>query len=246
MTEQNIQEQIKGHKLMKNVMSLSLGLIVLGFSTPSMANVVIVDSYVILNAVSEGAAVAGQKYYDVKRDSGAVNPDFNNSDLGTFNILSTPVTVGGTTYSGGSLLQLKGAEIKTTATGGDYQNANNFGRMFYAITPSSVSPNSFTQFDLGFRGEAPVYPNYKWDTTGATVNLLSSVSTPGTYRLTVYFESNGSWWNGSSQQFFGISPDNNGGSNYSATFTAIPEPSSASSVALGAAGLLALRRRRKN
>lgn len=216
----------------------------LALSTPALANVVIVDSYVILNAVSEGASFSGQKYYDVKRDSGTVNPDFNNSDLGTFNILSTPVTVGGTTYAGGSLLQLKGAEIKTTATGGDYQNANNFGRMFYSITPSNTNPTSFTQFDLGFRGEAPVYPDYKWDTTGSTVNLLSSVSTPGTYRLTVYFESNGSWWNGSSQQFFGISPDNNGGSNYSATFTAIPEPSSASLLVLGAAGLLAHRRRR--
>lgn len=224
--------------------SFSVGLM-LATCSSTWANVVIVDSYVILNAVSEGATAAGQNYYDVKRDSGAVNPDFNNSNLGTFNILSTPVTVGGTTYAGSSLLQLKGAEIKTTATGGDYQNANNFGRMFYAITPSNINPTSFTQFDLGFRGEAPTYPDYKWDTTGATVNLLSSVSTPGTYRLTVYFESNGSWWNGTSQQFFGISPDNNGGSNYSATFTAIPEPSSASLMALGAAGLLALRRRRK-
>ena len=216
----------------------------LATSSATWANVVIVDSYVILNAVSEGATTAGQKYYDVRRDSGAVNPDFNGNNLGTFNILSTPVTAGGTTYAGGSLLQLKGAEIKTTASGGDYQNANNFGRMFYAVTPSTVDPTSFTQFDLGFRGEAPVYPDYKWDTTGATVNLLSTVSTPGTYRLTVFFESNGSWWNGSSQQFFGISPDNNGGSNYSATFTAIPEPSSASLLTFALSGLLALRRRR--
>lgn len=211
---------------------------------PVRANVVIVDSYVILNAVSEGASSAGEKYYDVKRDSGAVNPNFNSSNLGTFNILSTPVTTGGITYSGGSLLQLKGAEIKTQASGGDYQNANNFARMFYAITPDGVNPSSFTQFDLGFRGTAPAYPDYKWDTTGATVNLLSSVSTPGTYRLTVYFDSNGSWWNGSSQQFFGITPDNNGGANYSSTFTAIPEPSSATMVAFGTAALLGFRRRR--
>lgn len=216
----------------------------LGLSNPARANVVIVDSFVILNAVSEGASFAGQKYYDAKRDSGLVNPNFHTANLGTFNILSTPVTTGGTTYSGGSLLQLKGAEIKTQASGGDYQNANNFARMFYAITPDNVNPTSFTQFDLGFRGESPAYPDYKWDTTGASVNLLSSVSTPGTYRLTVYFESNGSWWNGSSQQFFGIPSDNNGGTNYSATFTAIPEPSSATMLAFGTAALLASRRRR--
>jgi len=207
-----------------------------------LADVVIVDSYVILNAVSAGATNAGLKYYDVKRDSGSVNPDFNNSNLGTFNILSTPVTVGGITYAGDSLLQLKGAEIKTTASGGDYQNASNFGRMFYAITPSNINPTVFTRFDLGFRGEAPSYPNYKWDTTGASVNLFSFVSTPGTYRLTVYFDSNGSWWNGT-QNFFGIT-DNNGGSNYSATFSVIPEPSSSLLMGLGLASLVALRLRR--
>ena len=239
---------------MKNKLIFLSILFLATFTKPSHANVVIVDSYVILNAVSEGASFSGQKFYDVKRDSGTTNPDFNAANLGTFNILSTSVTVDGTTYTGGSLLQLKGAEIKTLASNGDYQNANNFARMFYAVTPSNENPTGFTQFDLGFRGENPAYPDYKWDTTGATVNLLSTVTTPGTYRLTVYFESNGSWFGdpdgggplGLQQNFFNIAADNNGGANYSATFTVVPEPSTVSLVALGAAGLLALRRRRKS
>ena len=226
---------------MKKLIALALMVMFIGgvFQNAS-ANVVIVDSYVILNAVSEGATVSGQNYFDAKRDI-PENPNFTGS-LGTFNIEGFSVTIGGTTYAPNSVLQLKGAEIKTESTGGDYQNANNFARMFYTVTQSSVNPTSFTQFDLGYRGEQP-YPINKWDTTGATINLLDGL-TAGTYRLTVYFESNGSWWNGSSQQFFGIAPDNNCGTNYSATFNVVPEPSSASLMALGAAGLLALRRRR--
>lgn len=218
-----------------------------------LANVVIVDSYVILNAASEGATFAGQNYYDVKRDSGPVNPNFGGS-LGTFNISSSSAIVGGVTYSANSILQLKGAEIKTESTGGDYQNANNFARMLYAITPSSEIPTStsFTQFNLSYQGEQP-YPINKWDTTGVTFNLLSGLTENGTYRLTVYFESNGSWFGDpdgagplvGQQNFFNIAPDNNGGTNYSATFNVIPEPASSLLMGLGLAGLLALRKNRK-
>jgi hypothetical protein len=75
------------------------------------------------------------------------------------------------------------------------------------------------------------------------VNLLQGLAV-GSYKLTAYFETNGSYFT-SSQQFYSISPDNNGGSNYVATFDVVPEPSTGMMMGLGIAGLLVVRRFRK-
>ena len=229
-------------KLMKCIL---VGLVFVGSNQWSRAGVNIVDDFVILNALGTGATFSGQNYYDVKRNTTLLNPDFNGANLGTFNILSTAVTIGGNTYSAGGLLQLKGAELKTdVAPTGDYQNSNNFARMAYSITPVGTSPSSFTLLNLGFNGENPSYPNYKWSTTGQTTNLLDGLAV-GSYQLAVYFETNGSYWTGS-QQFYSINPDNNGGANYVASFNVVPEPSTGTLMGLGIAGLLVVRRIRKN
>ena len=228
-------------KLLKFIV---VGLVVVGSNQWSRAGVNIVDDFIILNALGTGAAFSGQNYYDVKRDASLVNPNFNGANLGTFNILSTAVTIGGNTYSAGGLLQLKGAELKTdVAPTGDYQNSNNFARMAYSITPAGTSPSSFTLLNLGFNGENPSYPNYKWSTTGQTTNLLDGLAV-GSYQLAVYFETNGSYFT-SSQQFYSINPDNNGGANYVATFNVVPEPSTGLLMGLGFAGLLTVRLLRK-
>ena len=233
-------------KLMKCIL---IGLVFVGSNQWSQAGVNIVDDFVILNALGTGATFSGEKYYDVKRNTTLLNPDFIGANLGTFNILSTAVTIGGNTYSAGGLLQLKGAELKTDVTGSngngpsDYQNSNNFARMAYSITPVGTSPSSFTLLNLGFNGENPSYPNYKWSTTGQTTNLLDGLAV-GSYQLAVYFETNGSYWTGS-QQFYSINPDNNGGANYVASFNVVPEPSTGVLMGLGIAGLLVLRRMRK-
>ena len=227
-------------KLMKFIL---VGLVLVGFNQWSRAGVNIVDDFIILNALGTGATFSGQNYYDVKRDASLVNPNFSGANLGTFNILSTDVTIGGNTFSAGGLLQLKGAELKTDVTGGgDYQNSNNFGRMFYAVTAAGVNPSSFTTLNMSLTSEA--WPNYTWANTSTSVNLLQGLAV-GSYKLTAYFETNGSYWTGS-QQFYSINPDNNSGANYVATFNVVPEPSTGVLMGLGITGLLVLRRIRKN
>ena len=233
-----------GGKIMKKLMkSVLVGLVFVGSNHWSRAGVNIVDDFIILKALGTGATFSGEKYYDVKRDAAPVNPNFNGANLGTFNILSTDVTIGGNTYSAGGLLQLSGAELKTDVTGGgDYQNSGNFARMFYAVTAVGVNPSSFTTLSMGLISEA--WPNYTWANTSSTVNLLQGLAV-GSYKLTAYFETNGSYYT-TSQQFYSISPDNNGGSNYVATFNVVPEPSTGMLMGLGIAGLLVVRRIRKN
>jgi hypothetical protein len=233
-----------GDKIMKKLMKCILvGLVFVGSDQWSRAGVNIVDDFIILKALGTGATFSGEKYYDVKRDVSLLNPNFSGANLGTFNILSTDVTIGGNTYSAGGLLQLSGAELKTDVTGGgDYQNSGNFARMFYAVTAVGVNPSSFTTLSMGLINSA--WPNYTWANTSSSVNLLQGLAV-GSYKLTAYFETNGSYFT-SSQQFYSISPDNNGGSNYVATFNVVPEPSTGMLMGLGIAGLLVVRRIRKN
>ena len=114
--------------------------------------------------------------------------------------------------------------------------------MFYAVTAAGVNPSSFTALDMSLTSE--VWPNYTWANTGASVNLLQGLAA-GSYQLAVYFETNGSYFD-NSQQFYSINPDNNGGANYVATFNVVPEPSTGVLMGLGIAGLLIVRRIRKN
>ena len=232
---------------MKNIMKFILvGFVMVGSNQSSRAGVNIVDDFIILKALGTGATFSGENYYDVKNDS-LLNPNFSDANLGTFNILSTDVTIGGNTYSGNGLLQLSGAELKTDVTGptggGDYQNSGNFARMFYAVTAQGVNPSSFTTLSMGLTREA--WPDYTWANTGASVNLLQGLAA-GSYQLAVYFETNGSYFADNSQQFYSINPDNNGGANYVATFNVVPEPSTGVLMGLGIAGLLIVRRIRKN
>ena len=228
---------------MKNIMKFILvGFVMAGSNQSSRAGVNIVDDFVIINALGTGATFSGQNYYDVKRDTGLLNPNLSGANLGTFNILSTDVTIGGNTFSAGGLLQLKGAELKTDVTGGgDYQNSNNFGRMFYAVTAAGVNPSSFTTLNMSLTSEA--WPNYTWANTATSVNLLQGLAV-GSYKLTAYFETNGSYWTGS-QQFYSINPDNNSGANYVATFAIVPEPSTGVLMGMGFAGLVTVRLLRK-
>jgi len=238
-----VKSAIRGGKIMKKLMKCILvGLVFVGSNQWSRAGVNIVDDFIILKALGTGATFSGEKYYDVKRDVSLLNPNFSGANLGTFNILSTDVTIGGNTYSAGGLLQLSGAELKTDVTGGgDYQNSGNFARMFYAVTAAGVNPSSFTTLNMSLTSEA--WPRYTWANTATSVNLLQGLA-EGSYKLAVYFETNGSYFSGG-QQFYSINPDNNGGANYVATFAIVPEPSTGVLMGMGFAGLVTVRLLRK-
>ena len=231
---------ISGDKIMKKLMKCILvGLVFVGSNQWSRAGVNIIDDFIILKALGTGATFSGENYYDVKRDVSLLNPNFSGANLGTFNILSTDVTIGGNTYSAGGLLQLSGAELKTNTNNSDYQNSGNFARMFYAVTAVGVNPSSFTTLNMSLT--SALWPNYTWANTSTTVNLLQGLAV-GSYQLTTYFETNGSW---GSDNRYSINPDNNGGANYVATFNVVPEPSTGMMMGLGIAGLLVVRRFRK-
>ncbi len=113
--------------------------------------------------------------------------------------------------------------------------------MFYAVTAAGVNPSSFTTLNMSLISEA--WPRYTWANTATSVNLLQGLAV-GSYKLTAYFETNGSYYT-TSQQFYSIPPDNNGGANYVATFAIVPEPSTGVLMGLGFAGLLTVRLFRK-
>lgn len=136
----------------------------------------------------------GNTYYDAGAATG--NPDFQGANFGTLN----PAL---------NSLILRGGEAKTFKNGGsDVFGAN----LAYRIWSGSAS-GSFTEIPLGFNANLGG-GDQKWDRTDANVNLLSGLGN-GVYTLEIYFRGTG---NGG--DFY----HSNGGINYQATFTVVPEP----------------------
>lgn len=142
----------------------------------------------------------------------------------------------------GSLLQngtfqIKGFEINTFQDNGSNVTHMN---MFWSID------NFATSNQITLTPATSTSGNNKfWQISSSTQNLLTNsgrVSTlsVGSYEFRAYFEGYSNAVNTAGNIF-----ENNGGANYVTSFNvAVPEPSSASLISLGAAGLLALRRRR--
>ena len=164
------------------------------------------------------------------------------ADLGTFNWATSP----------NSLILNKFTVQTFKSGGGDITGASLLYRVyqqgttppvsFITVTGDFLSNSPFT----GVQGSSTSGggdqnwgrdPVANASSTLANVNLLSGISvvTPTIFNLEIYFQATSN----EGTQF-----SNNSGANYIATFTAIPEPSSVSLMALATAGLLALRRRR--
>lgn len=170
--------------------------------------------------------------------SGTSTNYFTVWDGGSGNIVAQSLGTGFTSSS--DSLLVKSYDVKTWKSGG----GDITGGVFYWTVyeqgnrPGSISYNSISlgyQADLGGG-------NQQWGFSDSNTSLLSHPavsfnSGPKTYTFEFYVQVNGSPNT--------LYDNNNGNStNYTASFATVPEPSSASLIAMGAAGLLALRRRR--
>lgn len=152
--------------------------------------------------------------------------DFQGLDLGDFTT--------------GSTLQISNASVLTYKNGGgNVTGANLFYRVY------SGSPTSFTSAVLNFGSNATAVDlggstfsgtdDQEWrGLAGGSINLLSGITTNGTYSVEVYIQA----FTNEGDRF-----SNNGGSNFIATFDVVPEPSKALFGMVGLFGLF-LRRRR--
>lgn len=183
----------------------------------------IFESYGIFSSVNQAGNSLLNQYYDMQATTS--NPDFNNNNFGTFDLLNS-----------GHLLQIKGGEVKTYKnSGSDVFSA----AIHYRVYESVLGPGSlaFSNLNLPFGANLPNAGDQRWSSTSYSNNLLSSLSADKTYTIEVYLSA-------ASSDGTHFSNGGSGAPNYKATFSTIPEPSSTSLIALGAAGLLALRRRR--
>lgn len=179
------------------IFSLSLRLLILSvsafFYAPwAQAGSGIFESYVIINGT----------YYDA--GAATANADFLNANLGA--------------YYGTPTITLSGGEIKTFKNGVDDICG---GTLRYRVYPQGSPSGAFSALSLNYNSafgnvSSPPSINQKWDVTGQTINLLSGLTTSGTYVVDIYFEAAGGLPCGNAP--FTLF-DNRGGLNYTATFT---------------------------
>jgi hypothetical protein len=183
-------------------------------------------SYV--NVTTNGSAA----WYDLSAPGGgrASDPtDFHNLGLGTFD------------SGAGDTLTVSGAQGLTFKSGGGDVG----GTLFNYSVKTAGGSHSFTEETVGFGANSTFNDaagtsyggggDQRWDNTGewAPVDLLSGLSN-GDYEVQVFFRGTGN-----EVDFF----HSNGGGNYTATFTVVPEPSTTALLGLG--GLALILRRRK-
>jgi hypothetical protein len=153
-------------------------------------------------------------------------PTFQGADLGIFNI--------------GDSLILDDAAVLTFKNGlSDVTGAEINWRVW-----SGVEGGAFNAVNVGFSNDATFSApdgqsfssggDQQWSAPASTPDVLAGIVTPGTYTLEVYFRASSS---------DGDHFSSNGGNNFEATFTVVPEPSTMVLASLGLIGLVAARRR---
>ena len=170
------------------------------------------------------------QWYDAQYSSALAN--FQGSALGTFD------------PGAGNTLALSGGEVDIYKDGTDDVTAANLNWRVWSGSPSG----SFSAIALGWTANEPFNNaagdaagvggsmDQKWAQIASTPNVLQGLSA-GNYTLEVYFDAPFSYSGGSGTHF-----SSNGGANYQATFTVVPEPST---YALAGVGLLAIAVRRR-
>lgn len=149
-----------------------------------------------------------------------------NGGTGTFN----GTALG--TYSNTSTLQISSYDVKTFKNSGDNVTGGTF---FWTVYTTGSRPGSptFSSINLNFIENIGGGGDQKWGFANNTTSILSApaVSFAGNnnYTFEFYVQVDGT---GGSQ----YDNNNNNPSNYSATFTTVPEPSTYALLALSAAG----------
>jgi hypothetical protein len=177
----------------------------------------------------------GNTVYELQDYGGPNLTDFAGTNFGTINYAGgTPLTI-----TNASLLTFKGG-------GGDVTGA----QLFYRIWKQGNTAPGFTQANLNFGNNAPNTDlggasfggggDQEWrGLSGGSINLLSSIpqntSSIGNWSFEVYMRAT----TNEGDRF-----SNNGGGNFIANFSVIPEPSRVLLAGIGLVGMV-LRRRRK-
>jgi len=155
--------------------------------------------------------------------------------------LATPSTAwGSTTYNLGTYVY---GQNTLTLTGGSFATWKNEGADVSSATLEislNGNPGPYTAVNLPFganltlNGDSSGH-NQIWDTESLSTNLLAGLN-PGTYTIDVY---------GVINTTDGLQYANNSGSNFSATFTVVPEPSTYAMMAGGLVALVVFQRLRR-
>ncbi|MDX6767473.1 MAG: PEP-CTERM sorting domain-containing protein [Candidatus Methylacidiphilales bacterium] len=175
---------------------------------------------------------AGNSWYGTQEWGTNNIQDFQGANLGTFDYtLDT--------------LQISAFQVQTFKSGaGDVTGI----QLQYRVYRQGNTPGSFNLVNGGFLANASFASaagntasgggdqNWGVNPTATLGNLLSGISTNGLYNVEVFYRAT----TNEGDRF-----SNNGGSNYIASFTVIPEPSTYALLALGMAGLAWLRRSSK-
>jgi len=183
-------DKTKKRNLTSKVSYIMLFLVLFFWSEIKGQSISIWKTYAIIN-VNGG----GNTYYDLLAST--VNPDFNGTNLGTFNSSQSIIIAGGESHT-------------NKCSGGNVTGST----IRYNVHLTSSGTGSFTGIGLSWISNdgGSCGGDQTWKSSSNAANILTGLA-PGNYTLEIYSEANGTP---------GTVYASNGGVNYKATFSVIP------------------------
>ena len=175
-------------------------LLLLAAFNPAYAGTNFYKNFVVLNGV----------YYNTFGSSS--NAQFQGTNLGTFNVRNGSLQLG---TQGNFYLE----PYNNNNTDDDVQAVE----MYYRVYQQGTTAGPFTRLDMTFFAAGiDGNNNRRWNNITSNPNLLSGINpaATGTYVLEVYYEGDGTYYNGPNNPRLPFTfYDNRSGPNYQATFT---------------------------